>query len=98
MDQPLVIDNTVGWIGVVLAILFFGSGGVFIKIKPVQDAKIDPMVLQLYYSLAVFVFNFIVLAIYDFEFDYWGAIGAALWIPAAVCNYYSLYLHFLTFK
>jgi hypothetical protein len=73
------VSTTVGWIGVVVAIVFFGSGMVPLKLKQVQDAQVDPMVFQLYYSIAIFVLNWAVLTYNEFHFTYWGIIGASIW-------------------
>jgi hypothetical protein len=73
------VSTTLGWIGVATAVVFFGSFAVPLKLKRVQDAKVDPMVFQLYYSIAIFVLNWLILTYNEFHFTYWGIIGAALW-------------------
>jgi hypothetical protein len=73
------VSTELGWIGVVVSIVFFGSTMVPLKYKPVQDAQVDPMVFQLYYSVAIFALNWLVLTYTEFHFTYWGIVGAALW-------------------
>lgn len=86
------ITSTLGWVGVASAIIFFGIMNVPIKIPPVQRTKVDPMVLQLYYSFTIFASSWLLLLFSDkpFHFSYWGIIGASLWVPASLFSIFAL--------
>lgn len=45
----------IGWLGSFGAVAVFGCYGIFIKTPAVQEAKVDCMVFQVYYSLAVVI-------------------------------------------
>jgi len=52
----------------------------------VQEAKVDPVVFQIYYSISIFYSSWLVLLYNDFVFTYLGVIGAALWVPASILS------------
>jgi len=79
-------DTALGYIAVAGAILFFGSFAVPLKTKKVQEAKVDPVIFQLYYSVSIFVSSWLVLTYVPFVFTYFGIIGAALWVPASILS------------
>jgi len=79
-------DTTAGYLAVLGAILFFGSFGVPLKTKRVQEAKVDPVVFQMYYSISIFLSSWIVLAYNPFVFTYYGIVGASLWVPASILS------------
>jgi len=84
-------SNEIGYIGVVGAILFFGSFGVPLKSKRVQEANVDPVVFQCYYSITIFISSWIVLAwVEPFDFTYYGIIGACLWVPASILSIFAI--------
>eukprot|EP01088_Endostelium_zonatum_P013393 TRINITY_DN2792_c0_g1_i1.p1 TRINITY_DN2792_c0_g1~~TRINITY_DN2792_c0_g1_i1.p1 ORF type:complete len:372 (-),score=39.61 TRINITY_DN2792_c0_g1_i1:80-1195(-) len=86
----MVSDTLWGYLAVAGSIVFFGSLGVPVKSKRVQDAKIDPFVFQLYFSLAVFLTSWLVLIYNDFHFVWEGIVGAALWVPASVLSFFVI--------
>jgi len=77
-------DTEKGYIAVAGAILFFGSFALPIKLPSVQKARVDAMVFQCYYSLAVFCSMWLLLLIEPFAFTWWGTAGAALWVAGSV--------------
>jgi glucose uptake protein GlcU len=83
-------DQLYGYLAVLGAIFFFGSIGVMIKSKKLAEAKVDPMVFQLYYSVAIFISSWLVLSYNSFVFTYWGIVGAALWVPASILSIFAI--------
>jgi len=83
-------DQIYGYLAVLGAIFFFGSIGVMIKSKKLAEAKVDPIVFQLYYSLAIFISSWLVLTYNSFVFTYWGIVGAALWVPASILSIFAI--------
>eukprot|EP01103_Thecamoeba_quadrilineata_P004122 TRINITY_DN13848_c0_g1_i1.p1 TRINITY_DN13848_c0_g1~~TRINITY_DN13848_c0_g1_i1.p1 ORF type:complete len:369 (-),score=38.62 TRINITY_DN13848_c0_g1_i1:93-1199(-) len=83
-------DDLYGYIAVTGSILFFGSLGVPIKNEKVKEAKVDPMVFQLYYSFAIFVTGFLVWTYQPVYFTYYGIIGASLWVPCSVMSIFAI--------
>jgi len=79
-------DNELGYIAVCGAIVFFGSFAVPLKMKRVQEADVDPVVFQLYYSLSIFCSSWIVLTYVPFVFTPFGIVGASLWVPASILS------------
>jgi len=76
-----------GWISVVVCIIAWGTFGLPLKVKWVQQANMDPMIFQFYFSTVVFVTSFIVL-IWSGEwyFSWWGVLGAAIWVPISLLS------------
>lgn len=70
------VSPTVGWISLVGAIIAWGSFTIPIKLKSVQSVKADPLILQLYQSIAIFLTSWLVLTYTKFQFTYFGIIGA----------------------
>jgi glucose uptake protein GlcU len=71
-----------GWVGVITAIIFFGSFAVPLKSKRIAAIQLDPMVNQLYMMVSIFVSNWLSLAVDpDFEFSPYAIAAAALWVP-----------------
>jgi hypothetical protein len=81
------LGSPIGWIGLLSALLLFGSIGVMVKIPSVMDADIDPMVFQIYQSTGI-VFVSAVVFIYEVAqehgrtssivFSWWGVMGAGI--------------------
>ena len=87
----MVSEEVIGYISVILSILFFGSIGVAVKSPSVVAAKVDPVIFQLYYSTAIFITTWLLLIYVDFSFTYWGIITAMLWVPGNVLGFYAIY-------
>jgi len=83
-------DELYGYLSAVGAVVFFGSIGLMIKSRNVTEAKVDPMIFQLYYSLAIFISSWFVLSYEPFVFTYWGIVGAALWVPASILSIFAI--------
>lgn len=81
-----ISDEAIGYIGVAVAVLFFGSFGVPLKTKAVQDANVDPVIFQIYYSISIFASSWIVLSYNHFVFTPYGIAGASLWVPASILS------------
>jgi len=79
-----------GLIAVVISILFFGSFALPLKSKRVQDAGVDPVVFQLYYSFSIFVTSWLACIYQPFEFDYHGILAALLWVPASILSIFAI--------
>jgi glucose uptake protein GlcU len=78
--------ETAGLLAVFASVLAFGTFVIPMKHRPVVEAKVDPAVFQLYYSFSVFCTSFLVLIYVPFEFNFWGVLGAALWVPASLLS------------
>lgn len=78
-SSAIVIPEWIGWVGVLVAIVFWGSFGVFTKLKTVRDANVNPVFFQLYMSVAVFLSGFVVLAWSPWTFGWYGIVGGSLW-------------------
>jgi hypothetical protein len=74
------ITSTIGWTAVAIAIVTWGSWSIPLRIKPVQRLNIDPVISQLYVSIAVFVSSWLLLTYNSFQFTYYGIIGAGMFI------------------
>ncbi|KAG2383546.1 hypothetical protein C9374_004217 [Naegleria lovaniensis] len=75
-----------GWIGVVICILAWGTFGLPLKVKWVQQANIHPFIFQFYFSSVVCITSFIVLAWNDWYFSFWGMLGSACWVPCSLLS------------
>eukprot|EP01113_Clastostelium_recurvatum_P042841 TRINITY_DN6986_c0_g1_i2.p1 TRINITY_DN6986_c0_g1~~TRINITY_DN6986_c0_g1_i2.p1 ORF type:complete len:371 (+),score=66.57 TRINITY_DN6986_c0_g1_i2:321-1433(+) len=92
----MVSDGAYGFTAALISILFFGSNSLPLKSKRVVEAKTDPMVFQLYYSLAIFITSWLAL-LYEhvrhgssFEFTYIGIVASSLWVPASVLSFFAI--------
>lgn len=79
------ISSTIGWISVIVAIITWGSWSIPLKLKPVQRLSVDPVVSQLYVSLAVFLSSWLLLTFNTFKFTYYGIIGAGEYLKIYIC-------------
>jgi hypothetical protein len=55
------VTSPLGWLGLVCALLLFGSIGIMVKIPSVMNASIDPMVFQIYQSTGIVFVSLVVL-------------------------------------
>eukprot|EP01028_Stygiella_incarcerata_P002441 TRINITY_DN1454_c0_g1_i1.p1 TRINITY_DN1454_c0_g1~~TRINITY_DN1454_c0_g1_i1.p1 ORF type:complete len:349 (-),score=80.30 TRINITY_DN1454_c0_g1_i1:78-1124(-) len=85
-------STEVGFVAVFLAILFFGSYAVPLKFKRVRVLHIDPMVTQLYMGFMIFFTSWLVALYEEFEFTFYGILGAILWVPANVFAIFAIRL------
>ena len=70
--------NGLAW--ALFSIVLFGSFAVPIKTPAMQQARVQPVIIQVYKSTACFVTSWFVLLLRDFKFSYWGVIGAVIWV------------------
>ena len=88
--MPLVIDQTIqGYIAVVFCFIFFGTNAIPLKFKSVKEAKVNPIIFQLYASTAIVITSCFIL-FEDVQFIWWGVAGSALWTPSAVISYVAI--------
>eukprot|EP00128_Syssomonas_multiformis_P007969 Colp12_sorted_trinity150504_noHs@12248 len=85
------LSNPVGWIAVMGAICIFGSYGIMIKAPKVAAANADPMVFQIYYSIATACAS-ILVATYatPLIFSWWGVLGAVLWVTSQAFGFVAV--------
>ena len=76
----MVTTEASGLAWALASILFFGSFAVPIKTPAMQQARVQPIIIQVYKSTACFTTSFFVLLLRDFKFSYWGVLGAAIWV------------------
>lgn len=69
-----------GAAAVIGAVLAFGSFGVPIKSRRLQDAQVHPLVVQCYKTAACFATCWLALLIVPLRFTWWGTAGAAIWV------------------
>lgn len=62
------------------SIVLFGSFAVPIKTPAMQQARVHPVIIQVYKSTACFTSSWLVLLLRKFTFSYWGVVGAAIWV------------------
>eukprot|EP00698_Gefionella_okellyi_P001374 TRINITY_DN11319_c0_g1_i1.p1 TRINITY_DN11319_c0_g1~~TRINITY_DN11319_c0_g1_i1.p1 ORF type:complete len:371 (+),score=69.48 TRINITY_DN11319_c0_g1_i1:45-1115(+) len=85
-----VVSTAMGYAGVAVSVLFFGSFGVLLKSKRVQETNVDPLIFQLYYSFGISVINWLILSYNKFVFTWFGAVLALMWVPASVIALYAV--------
>jgi glucose uptake protein GlcU len=86
-------EEWIGWVSVLVSIVFFGIFAIPLKMKRVVDERIDPMVFQLYMSIAICISSIAVVASaawHSFVWTWWAVLGAALWVPASVLSIYAI--------
>jgi len=88
----MVAPEVWGYLAVAASALAWGSFGVFTKTAAIREAKVDPMVIQCYMSVAIFLVSWLVAAIpgVGVSFTYWGVIGAAIWTPASCASIFGI--------
>ena len=86
------LTSPLGWIGLVCALVLFGSIGIMVRIPSVMEACIDPMIFQVYQSLGI-IFVSMVVAIYQIgsgvrlKFTWWGTLAAGIIYTAQAFAY-----------
>jgi len=88
----MVAHEVWGYLAVAVSALAWGSFGVFTKTAAIREAKVDPMVIQCYMSVAIFLVSWLVAALpgVGVSFTYWGVIGAAIWTPASCASIFGI--------
>ncbi|KAJ3443044.1 transmembrane protein [Anaeramoeba flamelloides] len=77
-----------GWVSVICAIILWGSYGIPVKISKTKD--LHPFVFQLFFSFWIFVVNWIPVAWLNYQFTWYGVIGASLWSPCSFCSIFGM--------
>mmetsp|Transcript_13673 Transcript_13673/g.41307 ORF Transcript_13673/g.41307 Transcript_13673/m.41307 type:complete len:433 (+) Transcript_13673:278-1576(+) len=77
-------DPVMGAATVFGAIVAFGSFGVPIKSRRLQDAQVHPLVVQGYKSTACFATCWLALFVAKLNFTWWGIVGASIWVVNGV--------------
>jgi drug/metabolite transporter (DMT)-like permease len=88
----MIDDTLVGYLCAAGAAVCFGSFGVFVKVPAVQRAQVDPIVFQIYYSLAVFLSSWLLLIFHPFSWTWLGVAGAVLWVPSSLLSILAINL------
>ncbi len=87
---PLAVDTfscTVGWVGVFLSVVTFGSFALPMKSPPVlQSTDVGPMGFQIYMSMTIVLTSFLVLITQPWSFTWFGTASAALWVPTSLLS------------
>ena len=76
----MVSNEGAGLAWTLASIVLFGSFAVPIKTPAMQQARVHPIVIQVYKSTACFTTSFLVLLLRDFKFSLWGVLGAGIWV------------------
>ena len=76
----VVGSESAGLTWALASVLLFGSFAVPIKTPTMQQARVHPIVIQVYKSTACFFTSWLVLLVRDFKFSYWGLVGALIWV------------------
>jgi len=84
-------NYAIGYIGVAVSVVFFGTMALPVKLKRVLDAKADPVVYQVYVSATIFILGWVTLIFAPFRFTYLGIIGAALWVPFSILSIFAIH-------
>jgi len=77
-------ESAWGYITVLIAMLFFGSFSIPLKLERTQRARPDPMVYQIYMNIAIFFSSFLVMSYNDILLTPWGILSAALWVFSSI--------------
>jgi multidrug transporter EmrE-like cation transporter len=87
----MALDDTAkGYLAVATSILFFGSFGSLVKSSAVQARRVHPVVIQLYFSVAIFVTGFATVLWEDFELTAYGALGGLIWTCCSLLSFVSI--------
>jgi hypothetical protein len=81
-------ETTTGILFAIGAILGWGSFGFPIKYWKVTD--INPIIIQLYFSLSIFLSSWLILLYTEFHFTYLGVIGASMWVTSSIMSFLAI--------
>ncbi len=79
-----------GLAAVTLAVLSFGSFAVPLRNKDFVEANVHPIVLQSYFTASIFLTSFISLGFVEWQFNWWGWLGAGLWLTASLMSFVAI--------
>ena len=74
--------GSLSWLGVVAAVLGWGSFTAPMKAAAVQRAQLHFLVFALYQALGIFLSSLLLLAFLPWSFTWWAVLSAAAWVPA----------------
>ena len=83
-------NYTYGLLAVCGALVFFGSFATPLRIKELEDANVNPIVLQSYFSTSVYVSSLLVLTYIPFQFSWWGWMGSGLWLSSSLMSFLAI--------
>jgi len=72
------------WLAVLMSWICFGSFAVPMKSSAVIEAKVHPVIYQLYKTCWNCAASFLVLLFFPFEFTWWGLASGFCWVPAGI--------------
>ena len=84
-----MIDSSIGYICAILSILSWGSFGLPLKYF---NVKLNPILIQIYFSISIFITCWLILIFIPFKFTFIGFIGAAIWIPCSILSFIAIKL------
>ncbi|KAL0234740.1 hypothetical protein PCE1_001776 [Barthelona sp. PCE] len=85
------VSETVGFIGVLMSIIFFGSFGIFLKAPICESLSPHPIEYQIYYCVAVAIVGIPFAFIGgDITFSIYPLIGACLWVPSSLLALFAI--------
>ncbi|KAG7339660.1 drug/metabolite transporter superfamily protein [Nitzschia inconspicua] len=81
-----------GWLAAMGGMLAFGSFGVPVKSKVVQNLDIDPLVMQSYKTAMCFLTScvFVMIRGEPIHFTPWGIVSGLFWVPGGVATIYAI--------
>jgi hypothetical protein len=71
MTQEQGIPDWLSFLFVGFVVILWGSNGVPMKYKKLEELNVEPYILQLYISITVFVTSWLVLIYTPFSFNPW---------------------------
>lgn len=66
-------------IGLLVSVFAWGTFAMPMKMEAVVRAELHPAIFQLYISIGIFASSWLVLAVEDFEFTWWGLPATIIW-------------------
>lgn len=79
-----------GYLAVTVSCVLFGSFSVFIKQKKVQAANMAPVVMQVYFAIAIFFSSWLTVAVHPFVFTPYGFAGGVIWSLASMLSFVAI--------
>jgi glucose uptake protein GlcU len=79
-----------GYLAVSVSCVLFGSFSVFIKQKKVQAVNMAPVVMQVYFAIAIFFTSWLTVAVHPFVFTPYGFAGGVIWSLASMLSFVAI--------
>ena len=78
-----------GWTAAIVAVLFFGSFGVPVKVN--TNVEVNFFVMQSYKTVVCFLTSWLVIFLGEpVRFSPWGIVSGLFWVPGASCGIYAI--------